>query len=314
MQSAISSSCAARPVRIPLVFAIVCLPLLSACPLQEGAPRPPDGLRDGSSRRAHCSLPPPRDAGPASDAGDTALPPALMTCAPDPTAPTDTTQRPRAAVPWTFEDDAAQVAVTGLATCEPYDRGSGALRCLGKARVSKSAARLRLRFAAGRGLTWAGSFATVAPPTLADEAEVFVDYIDAHHKVCPYCGAYDSSELVIREGEGGKILWIGRQGVRQPDVDEGTVWAVFGVGAVKRPGCPERFQAGCSEVERTPFDHVIETSPMQVVRRGKLEEIATPHGRFQVLWAASDERIGRTSCADGPGVAQDRAFSASLLP
>jgi hypothetical protein len=119
---------------------------------------------------------------------------------------------------------------------------------------------------------------------------------------------------LLREREGGRLLWIARQGQRADDPDEALVREIFGVGAREQAVCQQSFEAGCYMVERTVLDHVLATTPEQTLRHARLERVTTPNGAWEVVWATTrDVGKGISQCSDGPAVAHDSGFAASRL-
>ena len=188
------------------------------------------------------------------------------------------------------------------------------VRCGGSASVRRAGADFALVFADGSVLAWdqPGGAPAVSVPGLADGDSAWVDFSRLTTVVCPFCGSYPTTALEVRGSAGGPLLWIGREGPTLDDINADLVSELFGVGVHEEPACQESFSAGCFNVTRQRLDHVIETTPAQVVHAGGLSLITTPKGEYDVLWAHSSEQsVFQTNCADGPGVATDTGFAAS---
>ena len=260
------------------------------------------------------------DTGPVSP-GPTPPPPGTppATCASDPLSPKATNDPARPTVPWKFvyPSDRRPAGAACVPSGNQKPQLQSSLRCRGQASVRRSATTLELILGAGASLTWAApaNAPSVAPPAVRDGDQVFVDFVIEAFQVCPFCGGYQGRELEIRDRDGGILLWVGREGQKQSDLDEATVLDIFGVTARTRAACTQSFEAGCLTAERQQFDHILATSPEQVLRHGRLERVRTPKGSFEVLWAASAEVTReKPNCADGPAVAHDTGFAASLIP
>ena len=125
-------------------------------------------------------------------------------------------------------------------------------------------------------------------------------------------GSYHDQKLTIRATEGGQILWVGRDGQRQSDIDAVLVSELFGVAADEQAACSVDFTAGCYNVSRVDYNHVLRTSPEQLLSHATLAQVATPNGNFDVVWALSKETLSlRVICFDGPVVVSDTGFAAS---
>jgi hypothetical protein len=248
-------------------------------------------------------------------------------CADDPAAPKSTWNPPRRTFTWAWVPAVGApgpgpvdggAAGTTLSPCtangRPTDPGV-AVRCRGVAAVRGSGKDVALAFIDGNVLRWdtSGVPTPVRPPAVAAGAMVWVEYLHQMPIVCPFCGAYRHDELQIREREGGKLLWIAREGQVLDDLDEALVRELFGVGARERVQCQQAIDdAGCYTVERTVLDHVLATTPEQTLRHAQLEHVTTPGGAWEVVWAATRD-VGKriNQCQDGPGVAHDTGFAAS---
>jgi hypothetical protein len=154
----------------------------------------------------------------------------------------------------------------------------------------------------------------VAPPAVADLQSVWVAYSRRRTPVCPVCGTYDFASLDIRDRQGGQILWIAREGDTLADIDPALENELFGVSVTTEPVCQVNGVAGCFEVRRRVFDHVIETVPAQIVHHATKHSVVTPGGKYEVFWALSEDHGTRIpQCNDGAAVASDTGFAASRI-
>jgi len=186
--------------------------------------------------------------------------------------------------------------------------------CEGTATVQTVNNALALLFADGSTLVWDASLVTnpVSPPKVSNGGTVWVSYTK-HNETIPFGGDYFNEELTIRATEGGQILWVGRDGQRQSNIDAVLVSELFGVAAEEQIACKVDFGAACSDVTRVDYNHLLKTSPEQLLPHATLTQVATPNGNYDVVWAQSKETSTTPNCIDGPGVASDTGFAASRL-
>lgn len=190
------------------------------------------------------------------------------------------------------------------------------LSCSGAAIVRRSSDALTLELADGSVVAWDPLRVTspVAQPALADGSHVWVSYRYLTGVVCPFCGTYYNAEIQIRDCTTDRLLWIAREGHTLDDVSAALVTELFGTSAHEEVECRASGQAGCYPVDRVVYNHVLETTPEQVLPHAVLTRVSSPNGAYDVIWAHSDDTVGSTSnCADGPGVASDTAFAASWI-
>jgi hypothetical protein len=211
--------------------------------------------------------------------------------------------------------DAGNTAASG---CEPPSGGSSfdSVHCHGDALVRRAAAYLELVFADGSALRWTPERVPVrvAAPLVVDATTVWVDYTHQVEIYCPFCGSYYADELSIHESMGGQLLFIAREGQKLDDIGAPLVDELFGVSVHQDLVCHSSYVAGCTNVERTVFDHTLETQPEQRLEHAKVEHVITPKGEYEVVWARSIETTEPIPlCADGPGAASDTGFAASRL-
>jgi hypothetical protein len=173
---------------------------------------------------------------------------------------------------------------------------------------------LSLQFADGSTLTWDPTLVAVAvaAPNINDGRSVWVEYSKAVG-IIMYGGEYWNATLQIRLKQGGQLLWIGQEGVTLSDMSDALANELFGVSVRTQQNCQTAtYAAGCYTVQRTLFDHVLETSPEQKVQHATEQTITTPNGNYDVVWALGKENISPTpQCMDGPNVASDTGFAVS---
>ena len=148
---------------------------------------------------------------------------------------------------------------------------------------------------------------------MIDGQKVWADFSRSTREVCPVCGSYQTTELQIRTAVDGILLWIGREGVALDDLSPELVQELFGVGVHERVSCQTAVAAGCYSAQRLVFDHVLETTPEQVIPAASLRHVNSARGEYDVLWAHSTNYdVGRDpGCYDGPALASDTGFAAS---
>jgi hypothetical protein len=201
---------------------------------------------------------------------------------------------------------------------EPSSLAS-ALTCRGGAWLRSTATGPTLTFDDGSLLLWdpSGIDTPVARPYIlqADGDRVWVAFEQRWTVVCSFCGAYQTKKIEIREGEGGRLRFIAREGAVLPDLSDAQVTEIFGVTAATRLSCSFHATAFCYEFDRSQFDRVLKTEPEQVILDATLTRVVSPNGEYDVFWAYSSETqvTWVDNCADGPAVASDTGFAASRI-
>jgi hypothetical protein len=257
----------------------------TAVPEAGSTPAPSSGV-DVDAGRATAS-----DAGPgaASDAGGTTASDAGRTTASDAGC-----SKLLPAVPWA---------------------GGSDVRCRGWAAVRRTDSDLELRFADGSTLSWDPELVRVviAAPDVRNGDAVWVDYTSHTIVVCPFCGERVTTDLQIRRDEDGPILWMGREGSHDYDVDESMVRELFGVSARSLAACKASgIGGGCFKTDRWLYDHVLETDPEQTIVRATVEHVVTPGGAYDVFWTHTDSSVTfDPMCYDGPEPSEDNTFAIS---
>ena len=195
------------------------------------------------------------------------------------------------------------------------------VRCQGIATLRARTTGPEIAFADGNALVWDGALPDVYAPfvtgTMGDT--VWVDYERRTTSVCPFCGAYTTRTLQIRdgEGEGGKVRLFTQNGVVLPPISSAQAMDIFGVTAETVPTCSFRAAAGCYTFVRTHNDHILNTTPPVTIAHAEWRGhpvLPTPNGGYRVFWASSTESDKQRDpmCADGPGIATDNGFTAVL--
>jgi hypothetical protein len=179
-----------------------------------------------------------------------------------------------------------------------------------------------LTFDDGSALIWSPNgidFPLAAPYLAQTEGDrVWVDFERRTIDSCslPPCVPYETDTVEIRDGEGGKLRSIARQGTSLPALSEQLIMELFGVPTIARPTCTLRLTSGCLSFDRTQLDHLLETTPEQLIREATATRVGSPNGEYDLFWASSTQTLitGDTSCLDdGPGMAGDDGFVASLI-
>jgi len=131
-----------------------------------------------------------------------------------------------------------------------------------------------------------------------------------------FAGTFRTQSLVIRDGEGGRIRFLARQGAIVPDLAPTDIYDLFGVGATSQPACTRSLSDNCHYTfQRTYVDHLLGTMPPQLIPSAQYTEVTSPNGDFTVVWSASTETDFQPIpglCADGPAIASDTGIVATL--
>jgi len=233
-------------------------------------------------------------------------------------APLATTDTARRLLPWKLNlaSDTGGAGASGNVNgpCSSTSVYPAKDSCVGMATVQTVNNALSLLFADGSTLAWDATLVTnpVSPPKVSAGSTVWVSYTK-HNETITMGGDYFNEELTVRATEGGQVLWVGQDGHLQSNIDATMVSELFGVAAEEQVACSVDFVAGFYDVTRVDYNHVLKTSPEQLLPHATLTQVATPNGDYEVVWAQSKETSTITNCADGPGVASDTGFAASRL-
>jgi hypothetical protein len=195
--------------------------------------------------------------------------------------------------------------------------------CEGTATLEALTTGTVVAFADGSKLTWDGTLPSALMPYVVQQAggppdTVWVHYQDKHTVVCPFCGAYTTRTLEIRNGSGtGKVRFFDQQGNVLANLTPDQIMDIFGTTATPTFDCTFPAYAGCNAFLRTEFDQQLGTTPPQTLLDATLTKVTTPNGIFQVIWASSAEGYVQPTpycnATDSPGIASDTGFVASLL-
>jgi len=191
--------------------------------------------------------------------------------------------------------------------------------CVGEASLQASAIGPVIVFADGSRLEWDSTLPSTMQPYVGNAAagdKVWIDYQKRNIVICPFCGAYTTNTLQIRDGQAGRIRFYAQQGDVLPNLTDAQINELFGVPATALQTCTFPAFAGCSSYLRSQFDHQLATVPPQLIVDATLTTVAAPNGHFAVIWASSQESYVEQvpNCEDGPGLATDTGFTATLLP
>jgi hypothetical protein len=173
-------------------------------------------------------------------------------------------------------------------------------------------------FGDGSQLVWDGTLPSALEPYVQQAGgsdAVWVDYQKRITVVCPFCGAYTTYTLQIRNGQFGKIRFYDQEGAVLPNLTDLQVMDIFGAPTTATPSCTFPTYAGCYSYLRSEFDQHLGTTPPQTILDATLTEVTAPNGTFQVIWASSAESYAERemNCSDGPGIASDTGFVAALV-
>ncbi|MES1165325.1 MAG: hypothetical protein ABUR63_06200, partial [Verrucomicrobiota bacterium] len=253
------------------------------------------------------------------------------TCSAPTLGPLSTADAPRP-FGWTFSGTPATTS-TGAAGAGGWqtDAGAGPARCVvipdpypgvscvGEAHLHGTPSGPVIVFDDGSQLAWDGTLPKALTPAVQQTDggidSVWVDYERRTVVVCPFCGAYTTNRLQIRDGASGAIRFYDQSGAVLPDMTDAQITELFGVGATALHSCTFPTYAGCYSFLRTEYDHELRTSPPQTIIDATLTPITAPKGTFEVIWASSWESYSERAagCPDGPAVATDTGFVANRL-
>ncbi len=226
---------------------------------------------------------------------------------------------------WTFAGPTATSAApggadasTGPARCQSVPAAYPGTSCVGSALLQPTPNGPAVVFADGARLQWNGALPSDLTPFIGDPTggdTVWVDYERRNVVICPFCGAYTTDTLQIRDQQTGLVRFYDQQGVVLPNLTDAQVMDIFGVAATALQTCTFPVGLGCVSYLRSEFDHQLATSPPQLIVDATLSKVTTPHGQLAVFWASSQESyvVQNGDCATAPGVASDTGFIATLV-
>ena len=253
------------------------------------------------------------------------------TCSAPTTGPLSTSDLPRP-FGWAFTSAVASTGAAGVtgqtgadggaaaALCQTVPAAYPGTACTGIASLRSTASGPVIVFGDGSELAWDGTLPSALEPYVQQASgggdAVWVDYEKKITVVCPFCGAYTTQTLQIRDGQSsGKVRFYDQQGAVLPNLTNLQVTDIFGVTTTATPSCTFPTYAGCYSYLRSEFDQHLATTPPQTILDATLTEVTAPNGTFQVIWASSAESYAEREmyCSDGPGVASDTGFVAALV-
>ncbi len=250
------------------------------------------------------------------------------TCSAPTTGPLSTSDLPRP-FGWTLMGAAADAGAPGNAgaadggatpaICRTVPAAYPGTACTGMASLRSTARGPVIVFGDGSQLVWDGTLPAALQPYVAQTSgagdSVWVDYEKKITVVCPFCGAYTTSTLQIRNGQSGRFRFYDQQGAVLPNLTDAQVMDIFGVPATATLSCTFPTYAGCYSYLRSEFDHQLATTPPQTILDATLTKVTALYGTFQVIWASSSESYAQRemNCADGPAIASDNGFVAALV-
>jgi hypothetical protein len=147
----------------------------------------------------------------------------------------------------------------------PNNRG---LSCRGNAQLQLRSTGPVVAFADGTELAWNGDLAGYMAPYVQQPAgdAVWVDYEMSWSESHPFADyLHITNTLEIRNGEGGKVRSFTQNGVDLPPLSDAQVADVFGVAARAVPSCSFQATGGCTTFDRTQYDHLLLTTPNQII-------------------------------------------------
>jgi hypothetical protein len=207
-----------------------------------------------------------------------------------------------------------------LARCQTVPAAYPGTSCVGLASLEMGARGPVILFADGSQLAWDRTLPPAVMPYVAQtdggHESVWVDFEKKTTVVCPFCGAYTTYKLQLRNGAAGKLRFYDQQGDVLPNLTDAQVMDIFGAPATATPSCTFPAYAGCNSFLRSEFDHQLATNPSQTILDATPTQVTAPNGKFEVIWASSSESYVETmqGCGeDGPGVATDTGFVAALV-
>ncbi|MFL5306442.1 MAG: hypothetical protein ACJ8F1_14590 [Polyangia bacterium] len=117
--------------------------------------------------------------------------------------------------------------------------------------------------------------------------------------------------LTVRDSQNGPIRFIAQQGTGLADPTVEQLTALFGVTAHSVPVCSFEQRDSQYDMRFTLDDHVLETTPTQLIRYGVGTEVRSPFGIFAVVWYRRDQQIAAAYCGPGARDTQTVGFVAS---
>jgi hypothetical protein len=154
------------------------------------------------------------------------------------------------------------------------------------------------------------------PPAVESaDTRVWASLTHRYHVTCPVCGATTSQVLEIRESSGGKLLFLGQTGPNLQDPGAEQLMALFGAAADTRALCTRNDTDGCTRTLLTVNDHLVHTTPAQVIQPSVVTTVPAPNGLIQLYWTSSfEQELGPVpNCVDGVAVGPWMTFVGSRI-
>ncbi|MFL5308130.1 MAG: hypothetical protein ACJ8F1_23145 [Polyangia bacterium] len=231
-------------------------------------------------------------------------------------------------IPWTVVFRAADAgsshagaggADAGSSGChKTTNLGQTDTACAGPAWLQADTGKPTIAWDDGAQLVWAatGGNPGVSPPAVAANGQrVWASFSETFHIICAFCGATDTILIEVRESQGGKLLFLAQRGRNLPEPTGDQVLALFGVDADTRAVCSSAGIDNCMPVVWTQNDHLLRTTPAQVIPWGTPTTVGAPNGRFDVIWYSSSERQTGPAydCTDSGATGPFMGFVASRV-
>jgi hypothetical protein len=204
---------------------------------------------------------------------------------------------PRRAIFWDYvgSPSAKQATTIPASGCRERAPGStdfqGGTDCQGSAQVRIVNGIPTLTFVDGSTLSYSieGASKPITPPVLADATMVWVSYqiLQIHPSNLSPTSLY--GQMQIRQNAGGPLLWLGKQGNSSVSGDDTLISELLGTVATAASHCDFDFNQLCWTVNRTLYNHVLPTMPVQTIPHAQNTQVTTSTGKFEVFWVESKD-------------------------
>lgn len=143
----------------------------------------------------------------------------------------------------------------------------------------------------GSRLSWqpAGLDPSIPPPIAPGAADQRVwAQLESHGwlAISGQCGWAWDQTMEVRDAPGGRIRFMARQGAGEPEPSQADLTTLFGVRTDAATWCTRDVVGGPALFHQSLYEHVLGTSPAQVIPYGQATQVTTPSGTFAVLWYA----------------------------
>jgi hypothetical protein len=98
------------------------------------------------------------------------------------------------------------------------------------------------------------------------------------------CGWAWDQTMELRDSAGGNIRFMARQGASVSEPSSAELLALFGADAQPVTSCTHDVLGGPALFHQSLHDHVLQTTPAQLIPYGKPVRVTAPNGSFDVLW------------------------------